>query len=96
MNPAPTHGEISNHGAGSSFQPTCSCTPSRRICEPSNALLVPFAPGAGLGLRLSVLVGSGFSIFFDARYETAWVKLKDLSAQFYGEPAGLLGVSLWL
>jgi hypothetical protein len=55
----------------------------------------PFAPGFGLGLRLSARVRAGFSCFVDGRYEMAWVAL-DGARQPYGEPAMVVGVSLWL
>lgn len=55
----------------------------------------PFSPGLAAGLRISALAGSGVSFFLDGRYEGAWVSL-DGNRQPYGEPAVLLGVSLWL
>ncbi len=55
----------------------------------------PFAPGVGLGVRLSAAIGSNLSVFLDGRYEAAWVAL-DGSRQLFGEPSAVLGVSLWL
>ncbi len=57
--------------------------------------LAPFAPGFGAGLRVSARIRPGFSVFLDGRYELAWVSLDGVRSPF-GEPALLLGVSLWL
>lgn len=57
----------------------------------------PFSPGFGLGVRVSARIRPGLSIFLDGRYELVWVRLKDEPAhQPRGEPAAVLGVSLWL
>jgi len=63
--------------------------------EGPGAAAAPFAPGFGLGVRVSARVRPGFSVFVDGRYELAWVAL-DGSRSPYGEPAVVLGVSLWL
>jgi hypothetical protein len=55
----------------------------------------PFSPGFGVGLRVSARVRAGFSVFVDGRYELAWVSLDGTRAA-YGEPALVVGVSLWL
>ncbi len=63
--------------------------------EGPRASAAPFSPGFGLGLRLSARVRSGFSVFVDGRYEMAWVAL-DGARLPYGEPALVVGFSLWL
>jgi hypothetical protein len=59
------------------------------------ARAAPFAPGLGLGVRVSARVVGSFALFLDGRYEVAWVALDGIR-QPWGEPAVVLGVSLWL
>jgi hypothetical protein len=54
----------------------------------------PFSPSLGAGGRVSVALTRHFSVFLDVRYEGAWVTLDGESRPF-GEPAALVGVSLW-
>ncbi len=54
-----------------------------------------FAPSGAVGVRVSARVRPGISVFVDGRYELAWVAF-DGSRTLYGEPAVVLGVSLWL